>query len=233
MPRSNWVSVSLHYDHQSGDHVVRSRETVPEERLNRWGLITGDAVHNLRGVLDHLVWQLALFKCKGNEPENPEQVQFPLYEHPSDTSPENFAEGRALKHVAPDHRVIIERYQPYKETDVSGSFTPRPSFWLKKFSNRDKHRVIVPALPICLRTNLDVVKISGEEASIGGFRDVSYGKLLEADMELVRFKVVPSTVQRDIDLAGHHKPGICFLYPGFNSSQQHKESVQPVSNCCR
>lgn len=228
VPPNNWIDVSLSYDHQSGDYVARSKEAFSEERLRRWGLITGDVVHNLRGALDHLVWQLALFNCEGDEPENPEQVQFPLYESPSNTSPENFAEGKALKHVAPDHRVIIERYQPYKETGVSGSFTPRPSFWLRKFSNLDKHRIIVSARPICYRTYLNITEIFGEQVRVEDFRDVGYGKLLEPGIELRRFKAVPFTNQQNIYVAGYHKPGICFHYPDYTSSEQPGEPILPL-----
>src|SRR4051812_39139924 len=44
-------------------------------------IIIGDAVHNLRSALDHLVFQLALVSTNG-QIKNPRAVQFPIAETP-------------------------------------------------------------------------------------------------------------------------------------------------------
>ncbi len=227
VPLGNRIDVSLRFDHQSGDHVVRTKEALPEERLRRWGLITGDVVHNLRGALDHLVWQLALFYCRGDEPENPRQVQFPLTnERPhSKTLPEDFAKDRALQHVCPDHRAIIEQYQPYNGPITYGNFAVHPFSWLQKFSNEDKHRVVVPALAIFFRTHINTTEIFGEEATITNFCHAGFREILEPSTETARFKVVPSTIQRNMEVAGYHTPGICFPYSGSAPDGQSEEPV--------
>src|SRR5208282_3855961 len=45
--------------------------------LDRWSLIAGDCVHNLRSALDHLAYALAAHKI-GEAPPNPRSLQFPI-----------------------------------------------------------------------------------------------------------------------------------------------------------
>jgi hypothetical protein len=232
VPPSNRIGLSLEFDHQSGYHVFRAKAVLPDERLRRWGLITGDVVHNLRGALDHLVWQLARFHCRGGEPRNAEKVQFPLRDKrpPPGTPPENFARDEVLLDVAPEHRAIIEGYQPYNGGYTQGGFITYPFYWLREFSNRDKHRVIVLAHTIPYRSMIDPVEVFGGTARTVDFRDVGFGKPLELGAEILRVKVVPSTIHRNMDVAGYLTPAICFPYSGAPSApgQQAGRHLMPV-----
>jgi len=240
VPPSNRIGLSLEFDHQSGYHVFRAKAVLPEERLRRWGLLMGDVVHNLRGALDHLVWQLARFHCRGDEPRNAEKVQFPLRDKlpPPGTPPEDFgsmnAPGRPgpLHDVAPEHRAIIEGYQPYNGGHTYGGFTAYPFYWLREFSNRDKYRVIILAAPFPYRSFIDEVEVFGPTSRTIKFHDVGFGKPLEPGAEILRVKVLPSTIQRDMDVAGYLTPAIYFPYSGAPStpSQQAGRSLVPVIN---
>lgn len=59
-------------DSQSGDHVWRVK--IDSAAVMRLGVLVGDAVHNLRFSLDHLVWQLALLTN-----QHPRGSEFPIY----------------------------------------------------------------------------------------------------------------------------------------------------------
>jgi hypothetical protein len=120
-----------------------------------------------------------------------------------------------LLDVTPEHRTIIEGYQLYKGGYTYGGFTVHPFSWLQRFSNHDKHRVVIPALTIPLRSSVDSVEVFGETARTVDFRDVGYGKLLEPGAEILRVKIVPSTIKRNMDMAGYLTPAICFPYPGM------------------
>lgn len=73
---SNRIGLSVEYDDESGYHVFRA-ETFPDDLSRRWGILIGDAVHNLRGALDHLVWQLSLLGRDGRNTRNPKRSNSP------------------------------------------------------------------------------------------------------------------------------------------------------------
>jgi hypothetical protein len=62
---SNRAGLSIEFDAKSGYHIYRVATLPPEDLLLRFGLIIGDVVHNLRGALDHLAWQISLFGGNG------------------------------------------------------------------------------------------------------------------------------------------------------------------------
>ena len=105
-------------------------------------LIMGDAIHNTRSALDHVVYQLAVHNGGSGETN-----AFPIFEEPRKYA-EN--EKRLLADVIPDHRTRIERMQPY---NIVYSISPRGipvefqrNFWLMaiaRLDNLDKHRVLL------------------------------------------------------------------------------------------
>jgi hypothetical protein len=115
--------------------VVYRVERAPEIR-DSWGLIIGDALHNIRGALDHLWWQLAISHL-GREPTKDEakEIQFPIY-----STPGVWANRRFLKHVDPRLAAKVEPLQPYNFPSKARSITALGA--LASLSNTDKHRVI-------------------------------------------------------------------------------------------
>jgi hypothetical protein len=121
------------------DHVLVWDDYV--EPPDDFGLIAGDAIHNLRSSLDHMAVELAWTGAKGQGATMTAQdltgVQFPivLFE-------EEFAKqfGRRLKHVSPAAQAFIESCQPYR-------MTPKMPAWsnlylLGELDNADKHRLL-------------------------------------------------------------------------------------------
>jgi hypothetical protein len=103
-----------------------------------WGLALGEALHQIRGSLDHLVYQLVV--KEGGRPHT--NHQFPIVKKEKDwkskvvNPPKNRRRG-SLDFVHRDHIAAIKRFQPYAPT------TGKPSLLtLQRFSNTDKHRLI-------------------------------------------------------------------------------------------
>lgn len=102
------------------------------------GLALGEAVHHIRGSLDHLVYQLVI--AQNGKPHT--SHQFPIVKKEKGwkakvvNPPKNKRRG-ALDFVHRDHVAAIKRLQPYTPT------TGKPSLLtLQRFSNTDKHRLI-------------------------------------------------------------------------------------------
>lgn len=149
LPPSNRIPMRLVYEPDSGYHVYRTTAGQSEETIRRWGLILGEAVHNFRSALDHLVWQLACYKTGGpNLPRVPEtearRVQFPIDDRRPHDEPRRFHENGYLKHVLPEHRAIIYEHQPFQQTWPQLRTPMHPFTHLQKLSNADKHRIITP-----------------------------------------------------------------------------------------
>jgi hypothetical protein len=127
-----------------GLYHFRFREVVPLPA--EWSVVVGDVVHNARGALDHLTWQLVL--ANGNEPTA--RTQFPICLTPKTFDDE--AKTRLLG-VSADDRTKITSAQPFADEDVQG-WTPtqikfeQPLAILKELSNQDKHRVIIATAAI-------------------------------------------------------------------------------------
>ena len=97
-----------------------------------WTLLVGDACHNLRGALDHMVFQLALLSG-ANEPTT---TAFPIATEPGLYER---AASRLLSEVALQYRDRIERHQPYnsgEDPEMHGLTL------LRELNNFDKHRIL-------------------------------------------------------------------------------------------
>src|SRR5689334_16234875 len=66
----------IELDEKTGEQIVslRSKRQPPLDAPIHLGIVVGDALHNLRSALDHLVWQLAVI---GTGPG--ERNQFPIF----------------------------------------------------------------------------------------------------------------------------------------------------------
>lgn len=107
-----------------------------------WPLMVGDAIHDMRSALDHLMYQLAI-AFLGRKPKESEchNIQFPAIKRLKD-----FNKHRFLKYVRPDDIAKLKPFQPYKRLK-KGALHPLPK--LVRLSNTDKHRelhlmVVIP-----------------------------------------------------------------------------------------
>jgi hypothetical protein len=124
--------------------IFRGEVTKPVDKLF-WGVILGDAMHNLRSALDHLVWQLVLLDTGK---DGTSQHQFPIcstgagyWSITKDGAPS--MRDKRLKGITAAHRAIIDEAQPYRRK-ADGRVPVLEA--LRDFSNHDKHRLIHTAL---------------------------------------------------------------------------------------
>lgn len=140
-----------HHDSETGRHEIRVRKFAdPPIRL---GLLAGDVIHNYRGALDHLVYQVAGYGPH-RESGRGKWTQFPIFDNERD-----FHSKKAiyLKGVPKEAVPVFEACQPYKDPDIA-------SGTIARLDDRDKHRVLTPvvAAPLAGRLRLqeaDAIKV--------------------------------------------------------------------------
>jgi hypothetical protein len=130
---ANPCRVVAEYDEKSGrlNIVVRDWKDPPAE----FGLIAGEAIHQLRSALDHIVW--LLFERARVRPPG-RQTGFPIF-HEGGKKYE--AEGKAkIRGLSAELSARIEGFQPFKR-----SLAPKDDLlWLlHDLNNTDKHRVLL------------------------------------------------------------------------------------------
>jgi hypothetical protein len=145
------VIVGRRYD-ADAQEIVFYAEKLPEIR-DSYGLLVGDAIHNLRCALDHLWWALATLHL-GRDPEEDEakDIQFPIFTKPSFLKPGAWDKHPYLRHVSPDAAAKAYPMQPF----VAGTSKPAntPMYLinylalLATLSNTDKHRFLHTAIAV-------------------------------------------------------------------------------------
>lgn len=132
------------FDPQTGQNPIRVRRqgtAVPSPDLP---LIAGDAIHNLRSALDHLVYQLADKAGTGAGPH----TAFPVCNDPKQYWGQK---ETLLRGVVERHRARIEAVQPYNVVyDVAERKILREYMTngfmqiINRLDNWDKHRLLLP-----------------------------------------------------------------------------------------
>ncbi len=123
---------------QSTHHRIYVRlHRVPDVR--RWGLLSGDAVHNMRSALDHLVYTMAIRVSGQDPPPDFNRLQFVILDDPTHWAGQLWH----LKPLSDEMRALMESIQPYKATPLE-----RVQYdllrWLRELDDADKHRAIRP-----------------------------------------------------------------------------------------
>lgn len=146
------------------------------------GVPLGDAVHNLRSSLDHLICQLAT--AAGN-PAACDRTQFPIFA--VDTPDNRKRIERWIRHVSPAAQAEIKALQPYQRrpTDAFGDL-----LWLlSELDNIDKHRLLLVARPH-FRKMLLSFTIDGDTRSVI-VSDRPEWQPLKFGTEPLRFRMSP------------------------------------------
>lgn len=147
-----------------------------------FGLIAGEAAHNLRSCLDHIAWQLATLD---GIPENPKRVMFPTLS----TEPKDFFAHGSVNGMRDIHKEILESLQPYKV--AHGQTNLESLAWI---NNTDKHRVIHAGtawVENLAPTNIAAYKefrIVGMDFEPGGF-------MLEGRTKIGKVRIAPTSVE--------------------------------------
>ena len=103
----------------------------------QWATTFGDAVHNLRSVLDNLAWGLAVLD--GAQPQKPNDIYFPIVEK-RDAWAQNQKKIAELPNPA---QIAIENIQPFQRTGIDGPPESDALLLLGRLNNTDKHRFAI------------------------------------------------------------------------------------------
>jgi len=132
---SHLVTITLKPNPKAGEHAWVGIPKVVPSVPDRFALIAGDLVHNLRGALDHITWVLADRESPGRGDDH--QTQFPIITDPNRWGRHPMT--RWTNYLSDDDRWLLERLQPFHTASPAED---HPLAWLEALSNRDKHREI-------------------------------------------------------------------------------------------
>jgi hypothetical protein len=203
------VDLTLEFDAESSSYLVSVARIAD---LGRCGAIIGDAVTNLRAALDHSVWQLV--KESGlSEPTD--RTQFPICDTPEAW---NSALTDRLKGVPAAELAVIESYQPKER----GKRTPTyPLAALRRLSNQDKHRILIPALALPVAAsaqfNAEGMDLESVEPLIELRQSLKVGAPL--------FRVRVTNIQPERQLA---MPGNLSIQPSFEDGTPIHETLRNI-----
>lgn len=124
----------------------------------RWGLMIGDCVHNLRSCLDHAVNELSVLHTGLDPPPHDKKLQFPILTDRTDKGG-----GKAWGNACDRYRIdtdhlsqrvidVIEAAQPYHRTDDTWALR-----WIQYLDNTDKHRTLNPVAVMPSSASLELV----------------------------------------------------------------------------
>jgi hypothetical protein len=98
-----------------------------------WLGIMGDAIHNYRATLDHMMWSLTLF----DGGTTGRWTQFPVLETDSWDDRGNSRERKSLRQLSPSRQEMVKDLQPYNGWNGPGE---HPLLRLHNLDIIDKHR---------------------------------------------------------------------------------------------
>ena len=130
-------SITTEENTQDGLYILRCQIPTIDPRL---AIIAGDAVDNLRSVLDHIAWQVAL--TIGRRPYK--RTAFPIVDENTTKKMRTFDD--ITKDIPPTAIDKIKAFQPYHR---GTSYKTHPLWILDELCNINKHRVI-PAEGTCV-----------------------------------------------------------------------------------
>ena len=142
--QTNPYQVIVEDDPKTGDRVFRVRKVseVPLDII----AVFGDAIHNLRSVLDHLAYQLVL--ANGGTPTN--ATAYPIFDDVKKYEAQRTAKVKGMNGAAVD---LIDATKPYKRGN--------DDFWrLHYLDIVDKHRLLIAVGGLCPIIALDFTALA-------------------------------------------------------------------------
>ncbi len=171
----------------NGTQYLFRVKSVIDYPARKWGVILGDAVHNLRSALDQLVWT---FARDGND-----RTAFPICL----TERDWIVDAPARYWSCPPGFVrMLNDVQPYHRGDVNEA-RKHPLWILNALSNLDKHRTIPAIALVADSGEAEIVETSGilKMPSIHFLSGVPYEK--DRVVAKARIKADPSSSDPYID----------------------------------
>lgn len=115
---------------QTGEIILKVKilKTPPLE----WAIVIGDIAHELRSLLDHMTWQLALTQT--TSPYG--KTEFPIF---TDSSLYSKNGLKSIRDLSVSQKAFIEGLQPYH---AGNDILSQPLWLLHELNNTDKHRIL-------------------------------------------------------------------------------------------
>jgi hypothetical protein len=226
--RENCPRIGARFDPKSGRNVVFISEMPDLDNFfQRTSLMLGDAIHNLRSALDHLIYQLSL-REQGSALRE-EKTMFVIADVPTRAEGRHNWEDQShrwLSQIRPCERTILERYQGYHRLDNLFPRPPGPDFhplvMLRDLDDMDKHRllntVLVSSDPLALvplfehlalveainmgnvDERLEALK-AGAPATLEEFGPMELGTVMASARK-------PADLQSEVKVVGHVLPRV-------------------------
>ena len=121
-----------------GGQTFLVKVRVPETPDLRWGVLLGDAIHNLRCALDHALWELVQRNVRAGFKTEPTDGQSRRITYPIAYERNDFYKATAIRFLTTRQVAFIRRYQPYLRPWPQAA----PLGELAWLSNTDKHRIV-------------------------------------------------------------------------------------------
>ena len=118
------------------DFLVKVR--VPQTPDLQWGVVLGDAVHNLRSALDHAAWELVQRNVRAGFKPVLTEKQERLIQYPISDDRARFKTAPVMRFLTTRQIALLRRYQPYRRPWPEAT----PLSELAWLDNIDKHRIV-------------------------------------------------------------------------------------------
>jgi hypothetical protein len=185
-----------------------------EAPLTRWALLVGDAVHNLRSALDHVVYALAVKDGEKDPPDWETNLQFPIAD---DDRAFNRHQRRRNRQLRTATNEALRSVQPYNRRE---SILPSPLLLprdappllalVRDLDNRDKHRLLAVLLGVATRAFTDSRQTPGVSHRV----ELQRGPLMEGiEVAVITYSApvedvdLEPKIRIDIEIAVEHPPG--------------------------
>ena len=138
---------TLEHNPDYTQHAIRYHIEGPEADFQRWTLIIGDFINNLRAPLDHIIYAIAKFKTLKGAPADVdiERLAFVIVDGSKEWGDANnmkrigIIEKKGVNILGPKVVEAIRGLQPFVRTHPQ---LPPLLAILRDFSNADKHRFL-------------------------------------------------------------------------------------------
>lgn len=200
----NAIEVESIEDQPNGKRVTAILKSV--DLPQHAGLHLGDAVHNLRSALDHLMCQLAI--AAGNA-DACDRTQFPIFVE--DTKDTRKRIERWTNALAKDAQAEIDALQPFRRRPDDP--TSDLLWMLSELDNIDKHRLLLIASPRLADARLEVT-MGGETRTLTLSNRPEWVPL---KLDAMRFRITATgPPDAEVSVKADTSVGVVFAGTGLN-----------------
>jgi hypothetical protein len=160
----------------------------PPPDVWRWAQLFGDAIHNLRCALDHIVYALAVVATGDDPPQDDYRLELPI----CDSGAAFKKRQDRIRSLTLPMQAAVEGFQPYNRRQERTGFASLE--WLRTLDDIDKHRALQLAVP------RPIFKEGSINAERGTFKaELFHGPMVHG-AQIVRVTLQTPDPNLDIDL---------------------------------